>query len=313
MTTALYTHASSTQHIMPPGHPEQVARIESILNALNAPMFDGLTRFEAPLATKADVLKLHDPVYVQKLVGAAPVTGTVAIDADTHMSPGTLEAAFRAVGANLAAVDLVMQGAAGNAFCALRPPGHHAETTRAMGFCLFGNIALAAQHALTVSGAKRVAVIDFDVHHGNGTQDLLWKESRSLFCSTHQMPLWPGSGARTETGAYGNVLNVPLPPDSTGQGMQAVYEGEILPAVLAFKPDLILISAGFDAHRDDPLANLNWSDEDFHWLTHRICDVADQVCGGRIVSSLEGGYDLAALGRAVAIHVQVLMERALRE
>lgn len=284
--------------------------MQAIAEALSAPEFAELTRREAPMASDDAILCLHDATYLELLKQAAPAEGTVALDSDTHMSSGTMQAARRGVGAAIAAVDLVLQGAVGNAFCALRPPGHHAERAKPMGFCLFGNVALAAAHALEVGGVARVAVIDFDVHHGNGTQDLLWDETRSLFCSTHQMPLWPGSGARDETGAHGNVMNIPLAPESTGQGMRAVYEGEVLPAVLKFNPDLILISAGFDAHRDDPLANLNWIEDDFDWLTHRICDVADQTCQGRIVSCLEGGYDLNSLSASVATHVRALMARA---
>ncbi|MCT8158716.1 histone deacetylase family protein [Pseudoruegeria sp. SHC-113] len=310
MTTALYTHPASLYHVTPPGHPEQVARIEAITAALADPAFEGLTRLSAPLAEEAHLLRGHPAQYISHIRASEPANGFLALDADTHMSSGSVEAALRAVGANVAAVELVMKGAAANAFCALRPPGHHAEVELPMGFCLFGTVALGAKHALEACGAERVAVIDFDVHHGNGTQALLWHESRSLFVSSHQSPLWPGTGAPEERGAHGNVMNVPLAPDSSGQLMRAVYEGEILPAVLAFKPDLILISAGFDAHRADPLASLNWETEDFAWLTHRICDVADEVCSGRIVSSLEGGYDLDALGESVAAHVAVLMERA---
>ena len=215
---------------------------------------------------------------------------------------------MRAVGGGAAAVDAVAAGEVNNAFVAMRPPGHHAETATAMGFCLFGTVAIAAKRALDHCGMDRVAVIDFDVHHGNGTQDLLWFEDRALFASTHQMPLYPGSGAAHETGASGNVLNVPLDPGSGGAAMRRAYDDVILPAVTAFKPDMILVSAGFDAHAADPLANLNWSTDDFAWITRRICEVADQICGGRVVSTLEGGYDLDALAASVAAHVGVLME-----
>ncbi len=216
---------------------------------------------------------------------------------------------MRAVGANIRAVDAVMGGEVSNAFCGVRPPGHHAEREKPMGFCLFGNVAIAALHALQNCGANRVAIVDFDVHHGNGTQDLLWNESRVLFASSHQMPLYPGTGAASQTGTCGNILNYPLPEGCSTNTLKAAYDGTIFPAIDAFKPDLILVSAGFDAHRDDPLAGLNWGLDDFEWLTHRICDLADLHCQGRIVSTLEGGYDLDALAASVAVHVLVLMER----
>lgn len=309
MTTALFTHPASHQHLTQPGHPEQVARIEAIEAALAVPRFDNLTRLDAPLAEDAHLLRVHPQHYLDRLKAAVPSEGLVSLDADTSMSPGSLQATYRGAGANVAAVDLVLNGSVHNGFCAMRPPGHHAETATPMGFCLLGNVSVAALHALEQHGLERVAVIDFDVHHGNGTQDLLWNEPRTLFASSHQMPLYPGSGAARETGAHGNVLNYPLPEGSGGQRMRAAYEGEILPAVLEFKPELILISAGFDAHRADPLAGLMWETEDYTWLTRRICDVADEVCGGRVVSTLEGGYDLAALAASVAAHVEVLMER----
>jgi len=279
------------------------------MKALDAPEFQNLRHEEAPLGDEAHILLAHPPAHIERIRDAAPADGWISLDADTHMSAGTLTAAMRAVGANIRAVDAVMGGEVSNAFAAMRPPGHHAEREKPMGFCLFGNVAIAAKHALENHDAGRVAIVDFDVHHGNGTQDLLWKEARALFTSSHQMPLYPGSGAATETGAYDNVLNYPLSEGSSTSTMQAAYDGEIFPAIEAFKPDLILVSAGFDAHRADPLAGLMWEVEDFRWLTHRICDVADKVCGGRIVSTLEGGYDLDALAASVAAHVEVLMER----
>lgn len=309
MTTLFLSHADCLQHVTPEGHPEQVARLERVLAAMDAPQFNGLTRQDAPMGEAAHVLLAHPPSHFQRVQKAAPKQGTISLDADTHMSAGSMNAALRAVGANIRAVDQVMNGDVQNAFCATRPPGHHAESEKPMGFCLFGNVAIAAKHALENHGAKRVAIVDFDVHHGNGTQDLLWNEPRTLFCSSHQMPLYPGSGAATETGAHGNVLNHPLPEGCSTNTMRAAYGGEILPAIEAFGPDLILISAGFDAHRADPLANLMWEVDDFRWLTMRICDVADKVCDGRIVSTLEGGYDLDALAASVAAHIEVLMER----
>jgi acetoin utilization deacetylase AcuC-like enzyme len=206
-------------------------------------------------------------------------------------------------------VDAVLAGEAANAFVACRPPGHHAERETAMGFCLFGTVAIAARHAMERHGLSRVAIVDFDVHHGNGTQDLLWDEARALFVSSHQMPLYPGSGNPHETGAHDNVMNVPLAPMTDGNMMRRAYEAEVFPALLDYRPELLLISAGFDAHAADPLANLEWTAEDFAWLTERLCDVAEETCGGRVVSTLEGGYDLDALGLSVAAHVRVLMER----
>ncbi|MEM7488890.1 MAG: histone deacetylase family protein, partial [Pseudomonadota bacterium] len=231
------------------------------------------------------------------------------LDADTHMSPGSLRAARLAVGGAVRAVDAVMTGEAPNVFVAMRPPGHHAETARPMGFCLLGTVAIAAKHALAAHGLTRVAVVDFDVHHGNGTQDLLWEEARTLFVSSHQSPLWPGTGAASERGAHDNVMNVPLPPRSDGALIRAKMDGEILPRLDAFAPELVLVSAGFDAHRDDPLAELNWTEDDFVWITERLCDLADAHAGGKLVSSLEGGYDLDALAASVAAHVDVMGRR----
>ncbi|MGR3290513.1 MAG: histone deacetylase family protein [Paracoccaceae bacterium] len=305
--TAYFSHQDCLAHVTPPGHPEQVARLDAISAALSDPAFDGLVRVEAPTAADVDILRCHPQTYLDRVRRATPLEGWASLDADTHLSPGTLAAAYRAVGANVAAVDMVLSGAESNAFIACRPPGHHAETATAMGFCLFGNVSVAAKHALDHHGLNRVAVIDFDVHHGNGSQDLLWDEARALYCSTHQMPLYPGSGAATETGSHGNILNRPLAAGSGSAEMRRIYETAIFPAISAFKPELILISAGFDAHRDDPLANLNWRTEDFVWITERICELAATCCQGRVVSTLEGGYDLTALADSVAAHVGVLM------
>lgn len=308
MTTALYTHAAALNHVTPPGHPEQVARLQYINRALAAESFADLDRRDAPLGRDTDVLRCHPQDYLERVKAAIPERGYVSLDADTHVSSGSLEAAMRAVGGMTAAVDAVMSGDVQNAFIAMRPPGHHAETATAMGFCLFGTAAIGAKYALE-RGAERVAVLDFDVHHGNGTQDLLWTEARTLFASSHQMPLYPGTGAAHETGAHGNVLNTPLAPMTGGTEMRRAWGDIILPAVLSFDPDLVILSAGFDAHAADPLANLNWSTEDFEWLTRAICDVASDVCEGRVVSTLEGGYDLNALAESVAAHVRVLMEQ----
>lgn len=306
MTTALFTHADCLNHVTPPGHPEQVARLTVINNALRH--VAGLDRRDCPMGDLAAVTRAHPMDYVDRVRAAVPDQGEASLDADTSLSPGSFDAAMRAVGGICAAVDAVMAGEVGNAFVACRPPGHHAERETAMGFCLFGTVAIGALHALEVHGLNRVAIIDFDVHHGNGTQDLLWDEARVLFASTHQSPLYPGSGAAHETGAQGNILNYPLRPMSSGVAMRAAYSETILPQIADFAPELILISAGFDAHTDDPLAQLEWETEDFRWLTAQICDLAAKVCGGRVVSTLEGGYDLNALAASVAAHVDVLME-----
>lgn len=305
MVTALVTHPACLSHVTPPGHPEQVARLDAILTALDG---TDLERLVAPMAAEDDLLRCHPADYISGIRDAEPSTGWAQIDGDTWMSPGSVEAALRAAGGVLRAVDAVMAGDVGNAFCAVRPPGHHAETSTAMGFCLFGNVALGAKHALDHHGLSRVAVVDFDVHHGNGTQDLLWDERRCLTITSHQSPLWPGTGRREEDGAHGTVLNVPLPPGSDGAHMRRVYEAEVFPRLRDFAPEMIFISAGFDAHRADPLANLNWDETDFVWLTREICAIAKDLCRGRVVSALEGGYDLDALAASVAAHVAALKE-----
>lgn len=305
--TLIYTHESALAHVTPPGHPERVARIEALLPALRD--LPGLKWREAPMADRSEVLRCHPARYVERVEQAIPSEGYVSLDADTHVSPGSLTAALHGVGGCCAAVDAVLAGDDRSAFVAMRPPGHHAETETAMGFCLFGNAAIAAKRALDHHGLSRVAVLDFDVHHGNGTQDLLWDEERTLFCSSHQMPLYPGTGAAHETGAHDNVVNAPLAPMTGGLEMRRAWGDIILPAVDDFAPELIIVSAGFDAHARDPLANLNWAEEDFGWLTAAICDVAEAHSEGRVVSTLEGGYDLDALAASAAAHVQVMMER----
>ncbi|MFD1913548.1 histone deacetylase family protein [Halodurantibacterium flavum] len=309
MTTALLTHGDCLKHLTPPGHPEQVARLDAVMAALQAPEFAALQRIEAPLADIGEVLRVHPAHYLAEVKAAIPAGGNASLDEDTHLSPGSLDAALRAVGAATLGVDLVVAGQARNVFCATRPPGHHAETARAMGFCLFGTAAIAAKRALDHHGLSRVAVVDFDVHHGNGTQDLLWNEPRALFISSHQMPLYPGTGAPDERGAHDNVLNLPLADGSGGAEMRRVYQEMALPRLADFAPELIIISAGFDAHRADPLAGLAWDEDDFAWLTGQICDVAERTASGRVVSTLEGGYDLDALAASVAAHVRILMER----
>lgn len=306
MTTALITHPACYDHVTPPGHPEQVARLDAVLGALQDV---DLLRLTAPLGVEDDILRAHPQAHINALRQAAPFDGWRSLDADTHMSPGTIEAAFRGVGGIVRAVDAVMGGDAGNAFVAMRPPGHHAERETPMGFCFFGNVAIAAKYLLDHHGLKRVAIVDFDVHHGNGTQDLVEEDARILFCSTHQMPLYPGTGAAHETGV-GNVLNVPLAEGDGSKAFRDVMERVVLPRVDAFAPEFLLISAGFDAHKDDPLAGLNLVEDDFAWVTRRLCDLAAEHCAGRVVSALEGGYDLPALGASARAHVDVLKEAA---
>jgi len=304
MATALFTHADGLNHVTPEGHPERVARLEHLLHALAG--LD-LKREAAPEATEAHLRLCHPQSYLDALREMAPERGMRQVDGDTWMSPGTMSAALRGAGAGVAAVDAVLEGRLTNAFCAMRPPGHHAEHATAMGFCLFGNASIAARHALETHGLGRVAVVDFDVHHGNGTQDLLWNERRALFIGSHQMPLWPGTGSKEERGAHDNVLNLPLPPGSGTAEMRAAW-GPALKRLRAFAPDLLILSAGFDAHQDDPLAQLNWTVEDFRWITRSLCDLANEVCGGRVVSCLEGGYDLDALSDSGKAHVEELLE-----
>lgn len=307
MKTAMLTHADCLTHITPEGHPERVARLEHVLHTLE-PL--DLNRVTAPMAADDDILRIHPARYLDDLRRALPAEGQVALDGDTWISPGSLNAAFRGAGAAVRAVDMVLGGDAPNAFAAVRPPGHHAETDTSMGFCLFGNAALAAKHALDHHGLSRVAVVDFDVHHGNGTQDLLWDEKRALLITSQQIPLFPGTGRADETGAYDTILNIPLPPGSDGALMRQEYQDKAFPRLRAFKPELIIISAGFDAHADDPLANLEWQTKDFAWVTAELCKLADELCDGRVVSTLEGGYDLHALSASVLAHVQELMKAA---
>lgn len=305
MTTALFTHPDCLLHVEPPGHPEQADRLRAIERALAG---RDLLRRDAPLADETEVLRCHPARYLDRVKQAIPAQGWAQLDGDTYLAPGSLTAALRGVGGACAAVDAVLAGQAANAFVACRPPGHHAETERAMGFCLFGSVAIAAKRALDHHDLPRVAVLDFDVHHGNGTQDLLWDDPRALFVSSHQMPLYPGTGHPDECGAHGQILNLPLRPGTGGAAMRAAWESAF-PRIAAHAPELILISAGFDAHRDDPLASLLWTEEDFRWLTSRICELADTHCAGRVVSALEGGYDLPALAASTAAHVDVLRTR----
>ncbi|MEG3620201.1 histone deacetylase family protein [Magnetovibrio sp. PR-2] len=306
MTTLLVTHPSSLEHDTSPGHPERIERIVAIQKALAAPEFEALIRQDAPRGSVWDIKRVHDEDYIQEVFSAVPDEGYAQLDADTILSPGSGDAALHAVGGVCFAVDQVVNGAPDNAFCALRPPGHHAERDHAMGFCLFNNIAIGAFHALELDGIERVAVMDFDVHHGNGTQQAFWAHENLFFVSTHQSPAYPGTGAERERGMHGNVLNAPLPPGSGGEDLKDAF-GFIRPALKDFSPDLLMISAGFDAHQADPLANLNFSGADYAWITDELLAIASETAQGRLISVLEGGYDLDALAGSVAVHVKGLM------
>ena len=307
MNTILFTHPACFDHDPGYGHPESAERLRTILATLDSEAFALLDRRQAPLATVEQVARAHPLAYVERILELVPGRGYVDIDNDTVMSPGSGEAALRAAGAVVASVDAIVAGEARNAFCAVRPPGHHAERARPMGFCLFNNVAVGAAHARAVHGLKRVAVIDFDVHHGNGTQDIFWHEPDLMYVSTHQSPLYPGTGAAAETGINGNILNVPLPPMSGSPEFRQAVTHQILPALEAFGPDLILLSAGFDAHSLDPLANLHFVEADYAWVTGKIGALAARICQSRLISVLEGGYNLHALSISVDAHVKELM------
>jgi acetoin utilization deacetylase AcuC-like enzyme len=307
MTTLLLTHRASLDHLTPPGHPERPDRIRAVDQVLSESRFDKLVREDAPEGTLDLVRLCHDEHYVEELRRIAPGKGLIYLDGDTSMSPGTWEAVMRGVGGAVAATDAVMSGAADNAFVAMRPPGHHAETNRPMGFCLFDHAAIAARHAQRKYGIARAAVVDFDVHHGNGTQEIFWADPTMMYCSTHQMPLFPGTGASGERGEHDTIVNAPLAPNDGSAKFRSAFENLILPQLQKFAPELIVISAGFDAHRRDPLANINLDAEDFGWVTRKLMDVAHSSAGGRVVSVLEGGYDLQGLKESVAAHVTALM------
>ena len=306
MTTLLVTHSACLDHETPPGHPECADRLRAVLGALEAEEFALLARDEAPRATREQIARVHPEAHIDRIEKGAPAEGFRRIDADTAMSPGSAEAAFRAAGATVHAVDEVMAGRVRNAFCAVRPPGHHAEPETPMGFCLFNNIAIAAQHARAVHGCARVAVVDFDVHHGNGTQVAFETDPSLFYASTHQWPLYPGTGRAGEHG-LGNIYNRTLQPGAGSDEFRAAVSGAILPSLANFRPDFIFISAGFDAHMADPLANLRLTDEDFGWVTGELVKLAGELCGGRVVSALEGGYDLEALAASSRAHVRALM------
>jgi acetoin utilization deacetylase AcuC-like enzyme len=307
MPTLLLSHPASLAHQTPPGHPERPDRIRAIEQVLNGEKFATLVRAEAPMAETELLTLCHPEDYVDALREAAPREGMVRIDADTAMSPGTWEAALRAAGGAVAAVDAVFAGSADNAFVCTRPPGHHAETRQAMGFCFFNNAAIAARHAQKKHGIARAAVVDFDVHHGNGTQDIFWADASVLYASTHQMPLYPGTGAKSERGAANTIVNAPLGAGDGGEAFREAFETVILPRLRDFQPELVVVSAGFDAHHRDPLGNLKLTEDDFSWATLKLMDQAARTAEGRLVSVLEGGYDLHGLSRSVGAHVQALM------
>ena len=309
MPTLLLSHPACLEHDTGFGHPEQPDRLRAIADALSGDAFKQLKREEAPRATLAVIERLHPPSYVEGIKAIIPERNHKWLDPDTVVSPGSWEAGLRAVGAAIHAVDQVMAGTAENAFCAVRPPGHHAEPSRAMGFCFFNTVAIAALHARAVHGVERVAVIDFDVHHGNGTQAAFETDKDLFYGSTHQMPLFPGTGDLSETGV-GNIFNAPLRPGDDGEKFREAFRQRILPALHDFSPDFILVSAGFDAHRMDPLAQLRLEEEDFVWVTEKLLEEAAKHSGGKLVSTLEGGYDLGALGRSTAVHVKALMKAA---
>ncbi|WP_418136613.1 histone deacetylase family protein [Agrobacterium sp. El2ro-1b] len=310
MATRLYEHPIFLEHITPEGHPERPDRLRSLNIALEHPNFERLDRKEAPQANEDAVLVAHPEEHLLAVMRQVPEEdGEInRIESDTYLSPKSLQAALTGIGAAMAAVDDVFTGAADNVFVAARPPGHHAETAKAMGFCLFNNVAIAARHAQKAHGAERIAIIDWDVHHGNGTQDIFWNDTSVLFCSTHQMPLYPWSGDKNETGAKNNIVNAPLSPNTGSDHFREAFKSRVLPAIADFSPDLILISAGFDAHHRDPLAQINLVGEDFDWATGRLLEMADKYASNRVVSLLEGGYDLEGLAESAAMHILRMMK-----
>ncbi len=308
MATLYISHPCFLDHDTGPGHPERPDRLRAIEKALAHEVFVPLLREEAPEADDEAIGRVHPQKFIDAIRNASPGSGWSYLDGDTIMSPGSLKAVLHAAGAAIRATDAVMAGKAQNAFCAVRPPGHHAEPNRAMGFCFFNNVAIAGLHARARHGAERIAVVDFDVHHGNGTQTAFWSDPDLFYASTHQMPLYPGTGHPNETGVADNILNVPLRPGDAGPEFREAFRSRVLPALGNFAPDIVLISAGFDAHRDDPLAELRLVEDDFAWATYKLAELAHKHAGGRIVSMLEGGYNLTALARSSAAHIAALMD-----
>ena len=307
MTTLLFTHDVCVKHHTGDYHPESPDRLRAVQAALDGHQFDDLDRREAPLASRDHIALVHDPAYVDSVLAAIPADGHRHLDPDTVISPASGDAALRGAGALVAAVDAIVgEQSAGNAFCAVRPPGHHAERARSMGFCLFNNVAIGALHARTAYGLQRAAVVDFDVHHGNGTQHMFEADKDLFYASSHQAPFYPGTGAASEVGV-GNIVNAPLAAGAGSKEFRDAFERIILPGLRDFDPDILLISAGFDAHADDPLAQLRLTEADYQWVTHELLAAAEDCCEGRVVSVLEGGYDLGALARSVDVHVRGLM------
>ncbi len=307
MVTRLYTHPIYLEHLTPLGHPERPDRLRALDKVLEDSAFDALDRVQSPLGDEATILYAHPESFLDRVRNTIPEEGLTRVDADTTVSPKSWEAALTAIGAANAAVDDVFEGRADNVFVASRPPGHHAERDKAMGFCLFNNAAIAARHAQRAHGVTRVVIVDWDVHHGNGTQDIFWDDPSVLYCSTHQMPLYPGTGAKDETGA-GNIVNAPLSPMTGSDHFREAFNTRILPAIDAFQPELIIVSAGFDAHHRDPLAEINLYEDDFDWATGMLMERAGSFASNRLVSLLEGGYDLKGMSLSAGAHIRRMME-----
>ena len=306
MSTLYISHSSALDHLTPPGHPERPDRIRVVERVLEQARFLRLIREQAIRAELASICLVHSENYVLSIQNACPAQGLVEINEETALSAGTMEAALRAAGAGIQAVDEIMTNRAKNAFTAMRPPGHHAEPTRSMGFCIFNNVAIAARHAQVRHGVERVAILDWDVHHGNGIQDIFWSDRSVMYCSTHEMPLFPWTGHASERGEFDNIVNVPLQAGDGSDAFRAALSDIILPRIDSFAPAIIVIAAGFDAHWRDPLGNLNLKEADFAWATREVMTLADRHCHSRLVSILEGGYDLEALAESVEAHLTEL-------